>query len=109
MLNYVKVVGVGLLTGEWTVWGNAAEGFNTVLAPLFPVIPSTAYNYTSPITYTQATANSVSIAAFPRHLASVPTTTVARRPISNPKQVRPCITAAATAMGSSAGITARAG
>jgi hypothetical protein len=58
LLNYVNGGG-GLLTGEWTVWGNAAEGFNTILAPLFPVIPSTAYNYTSPITYTQATPNSV--------------------------------------------------
>jgi hypothetical protein len=58
LLNYVSSGG-GLLTGEWSVWGNAAEGFNTTLAPLFPVIPSTAYNYSSQITYTQATANAV--------------------------------------------------
>ncbi len=58
LLNYVNGGG-GLLTGEWTVWGNAQEGFNTILAPLLPVIPSGGYNYVTPITYTQATANSV--------------------------------------------------
>jgi PEP-CTERM motif len=58
LLNYVSGGG-GLLTGEWTVWGNAAEGYNTILAPLLPVIPTVSYNYNSPITYTQATANAV--------------------------------------------------
>jgi hypothetical protein len=58
LLNYVNGGG-GLLTGEWTVWNNAALGYNTILAPLLPVIPSSAYNYNSPITYSQATANSV--------------------------------------------------
>jgi hypothetical protein len=58
LLNYVNGGG-GLLTGEWTVWGNAAEGFNTVLAPLLPVIPSTAFDYNSPITYSESTPNAV--------------------------------------------------
>jgi hypothetical protein len=58
LLNYVNGGG-GLLTGEWTVWSNAARGYNTILAPLFPVIPSTTFDYNSPITYTQATANAI--------------------------------------------------
>jgi len=58
LVNYVNGGG-GLLTGEWTVWGNANEGINAVLAPVLPVIPSTAFNSNSPITYTQTTANSI--------------------------------------------------
>ncbi len=58
LVNYVNGGG-GLLTGEWTVWGNAADGHNTILAPVLPVIPSTVFDYSNPITYTQTTANSV--------------------------------------------------
>lgn len=47
------------MTGEWTVWGNDQEGYNTILAPLLPVTPSTLYNSNSSITYTQAAANSI--------------------------------------------------
>jgi PEP-CTERM motif len=58
LLNYVNGGG-GLLTGEWTAWGNAQEAYNTILAPLLPVTPSQAYNASGSITYSQATANSV--------------------------------------------------
>jgi PEP-CTERM motif len=58
LVNYVNGGG-GLLTSEWTVWGNAAAGNNTILAPVLPVIPSTDVSFRSPITYTQTTANSV--------------------------------------------------
>lgn len=47
------------MTGEWTIWGNAHEGYDPILAPVFPVVPSSLYNYNSPITYSQATANAV--------------------------------------------------
>jgi PEP-CTERM motif len=60
LVNYVNGGG-GLLTGEWTVWGNANPGtdFNTILAPVLPVIPSTGVSFRISITYTQITPNSV--------------------------------------------------
>src|SRR5271157_2860066 len=39
LVDYVKGGG-GLLTGEWTVYGNAFLGNNATLAPVLPVNPS---------------------------------------------------------------------
>jgi len=58
LVNYVAAGG-GLLTGEWTVWAIAGEGFNQILKTVLPVIPSSAFNYNSPITYSLATPDPV--------------------------------------------------
>ena len=59
LVNYVNGGG-GLLTGEWTVYGNAFLGYNPTLAPVLPVTPSTVQSFGNLITYTQSTAtNSV--------------------------------------------------
>lgn len=59
LVNFVQHGG-GLVTSEWTVWGNAAPGYNynPTLEPAIPVIPSSSYSYNSPITYMQSTPNS---------------------------------------------------
>jgi hypothetical protein len=53
LLNYVATGG-GLVTGEWTIWGNADAGFNGILAPALPVTPSTTFDQAG-ATYTIAT------------------------------------------------------
>ena len=59
LVNYVNGGG-GLLTGEWTVYGNAIPSHhNEILAPVLPVNPSTDQSTRVSITYTQTTANSI--------------------------------------------------
>jgi hypothetical protein len=49
LLNFIQAGG-GLVTGEWSVWTNDDEGNLTTLAPAFPVVPTTVFDYSSPLT-----------------------------------------------------------
>jgi hypothetical protein len=58
LVSYVNGGG-GLLTGEWTDWNIAALGWNQTLKAVIPVIPTSSFDYNSPITYSVATPNAV--------------------------------------------------
>jgi hypothetical protein len=58
LLNFVNNGG-GLVTGEWANWSNAFYSNMSTLAVAFPVVPTTVFDYASPLTYSRLVPNSI--------------------------------------------------
>jgi hypothetical protein len=87
-LSYINSGG-GLITSEWTTWGNADHGFMATLAPAFPVTPSTTFDSNSTLKYTQSTPDPVLDAGLPSSFFFLPTMTAEQKHNLSPKPEQP--------------------